>query len=147
MAARRVEVVEMMISCGLSERQQERVWEMWSEGRSSYAMARILGTYKQYVLRCVHATGGIKPAPRKRAECQLSRGEREEISRGLACEDSFRAIGRAIGRPHTTVSREVNRNGGRRRYRAEHAEEAAWERARRPKPSKLGLNSRLRAVV
>jgi IS30 family transposase len=73
--------------------------------------------------------------------------EREEISRGLAHGDGFREIGRAIGRSHTTVSREVNRNGGPRRYRAQHAEEAAWERARRPKPSMLHLSSRLRAIV
>ena len=45
--------------------------------------------------------------------------EREEISRGLARGECFRAIGKAIGRDHTTVSREVNRNGGRTSYRAE----------------------------
>jgi IS30 family transposase len=73
--------------------------------------------------------------------------EREEISRGLARDESFRAIGRAIGRPHTTVAREVNRNGGRRRYRAQRAERATWKRARRPKLSKLALDSRLREVV
>ena len=74
-------------------------------------------------------------------------GEREEVLRGLACGESFRAIGRAIGCPHTTVAREVNRNGGRRRYRAQRAERATWKRARRPKLSKLALDSRLRGVV
>jgi IS30 family transposase len=73
--------------------------------------------------------------------------DREEISRGLARGDGFREIGRAIGRSHTTVSREVNQNGGPRRYRAQRAEEAAWERARRPKPSKLHLSFSLRAIV
>jgi IS30 family transposase len=73
--------------------------------------------------------------------------EREEISRGLARGESFRAIAMTIGRPHTTVSREVDRNGGRRCYRAQRADEAAWGRARRPKPAKLELNSALRAVV
>jgi IS30 family transposase len=73
--------------------------------------------------------------------------EREEISRGLARGDGFRAIGSQIGRCHTAVSREVNRNGGRARYRALHAEAAAWDRARRPKPSKLALNSALRELV
>jgi IS30 family transposase len=73
--------------------------------------------------------------------------EREEISRGLARGESFRAIARQIGRPHTTVSREVGRNGGRRGYRAQSAEAAAWRRARRPKPSKLAANVALRAVV
>src|SRR2546423_553614 len=131
----------------LTQRQQERVWELWREGRSAHAIGRELGTYYQYVLRCLHVTGGIKPPPRRRAQCQLSISEREEISRGLARGDSFRTIARAIARPHTTVAREVNRNGGRTRYRAGRADECAWKRARRPKPAKLALNARLRAVV
>jgi IS30 family transposase len=77
----------------------------------------------------------------------LSASEREEISRGLACGDGVRAIARRIGRSHTTVSREVARNGGRERYRADRAEAAAWERARRPKPAKLASSPRLRAAV
>jgi IS30 family transposase len=95
----------------------------------------------------VGRTGGVRPAARRRRACCLSRAEREEISRGLARGESFRAIGRAIGRPHTTVSREVGRNGGRERYRAQPADEAAFERARRPKPAKLRLNPKLRAIV
>jgi IS30 family transposase len=131
----------------LTERQQERVWELWAEGRSGYAIARELGTWPQYVHRCVGATGGVRPPVRRRSRSCLSMAEREEISRGLARGDGFREIGRVIGRSHTTVSREVNQNGGPRRYRAQRAEEAAWERARRPKPSKLHLSFSLRAIV
>jgi IS30 family transposase len=131
----------------LTERQQERVWELWAEGRSGYAIARELGTWPQYVHRCVGATGGVRPPVRRRSRSCLSMTDREEISRGLARGDGFREIGRAIGRSHTTVSREVNQNGGPRRYRAQRAEEAAWKRARRPKPSKLHLSSGLRAIV
>jgi IS30 family transposase len=43
------------------------------------------------------------------------------------------------------VSRELTRNGGRPRYRAQAA--AAFRRAQRPKPAKLVLEPRLRAVV
>ena len=129
------------------EWRRERVWELWVEGYSLHAIAREVGMARDNVTACVAASGGVRPAPRKRAEWCLSLGEREEVSRGLACGESFRAIGRAIGRPHTTVAREVNRNGGRRRYRAERAERAAWKRARRPKLSKLALDSRLRGVV
>jgi IS30 family transposase len=63
--------------------------------------------------------------------------EREEISRGIARGDSDREIARALGRSHTTIGREIRRCGGRRRYRAHFAEEEAWLRARRPKPTKL----------
>jgi IS30 family transposase len=135
-----------MLRC-LSQHEQERVWELWAEGRSAHAIGRELGTYPQYVGLCVRATGGVRPPVRRRSECCLSKAEREEISRGLARGDSFRVIGAAIGRSHTTVSREVKRNGGCARYRAEHADDAAWKRARRPKPSKLSLNAELRAIV
>jgi hypothetical protein len=129
------------------EWRRERVWELWVEGHSVHAISREVGMARDHVTACVAVSGGVRPAPRRRAEGCLSLGEREEISRGLARGESFRAIGRAIGRPHTTVAREVNRNGGRRRYRAQRAESATWKRARRPKPSKLAADSRLRGVV
>jgi IS30 family transposase len=103
--------------------------------------------FRTSVTKCLNATGGVRPRPRKRAEGCLAAAEREEISRGLARGESFRAIARQIGRPHTTVAREVNRNGGRRRYRARAADAAAWRRARRPKRSRLALNAPLRAMV
>jgi IS30 family transposase len=77
----------------------------------------------------------------------LSLAEREEISRGLAAEASFRAIAAGLGRSPSTISREVNANGGRRRYRAARADRAAWSRAARPKACKLAGNPRLRAIV
>jgi IS30 family transposase len=77
----------------------------------------------------------------------LRLAEREEISRGLAAGDSCRWIAQRLGRAPSTVSREVARNGGRRRYRAQAADAAADRRARRPKPAKLVLQPRLRAVV
>jgi IS30 family transposase len=126
---------------------RERIWELWAQGHSIHAIARTVGVFRSSVTRCLTTTGGVRPRPRRRSERCLSITEREEISRGLARRQSFRAIARQIGRPHTTVSREVNRNGGRRRYRAQRAEAEAWRRARRPKPSKLALNAALRAVV
>ena len=132
---------------GLSEREQERVWELWGEGTSLRAVARRLGARPEYVRRYVTSTGGVKPMPRKRSERCLSQREREEISRGLARGESCRRIAAAIGRTHTTVSREVNGNGGREGYRAHEADEAAWGRARRPKRAKLAVDSRLREVV
>lgn len=65
--------------------------------------------------------------------------DREEISRGLAAEESVRAIARRLGRAPSTVSREITRNGGRSRYRALAAEQAARARATRPKQCKLAL--------
>jgi IS30 family transposase len=73
--------------------------------------------------------------------------EREEISRGLAAGESLRAIAARLGRAASSVSREVDRNGGPRNYRAAKADERAWERARRPKRCLLAENYRLRDVV
>jgi IS30 family transposase len=45
------------------------------------------------------------------------------------------------------VSRELRRNGGRRRYRANRADRAAWERAKRPKTCKLAQTRVLARMV
>ena len=45
------------------------------------------------------------------------------------------------------MSREIQRNGGRDRYRASQADQAAWDRAQRPKPCKLALNRALARSV
>jgi len=53
----------------------------------------------------------------------------------------------SLGRAASTVSREINRNGGRRRYRASKADQSAWDRAHRPKTCKLVENPALARVV
>lgn len=79
---------------------------------------------------------------------RLSEDEREEIALGLATQESFRAIARRLGRPASTVSREVGRHGGRRQYRALKAHRRAGRWARRPKEGKLAENPHLaRAVI
>ena len=60
---------------------------------------------------------------RKRSRLALTLSDREEISRGLATGLSFRQIAQIINRAPSTISREVNRNGGRTQYRATMAEE------------------------
>jgi len=52
-----------------------------------------------------------------------------------------------LGWAASTISREVNHNGGRRRYRATTADRAAYRRAKRPKIAKLAANARLRERV
>jgi IS30 family transposase len=66
--------------------------------------------------------------------------EREEISRGLEGRLSLRCIARRLRRPASTISREVKRNGGNDRYRAVQSDQAAWDRACRPKLCKLACN-------
>ncbi|MEV0253727.1 MarR family transcriptional regulator [Streptomyces sp. NPDC050732] len=64
---------------------------------------------------------------------RLTAGERKEIEAGLAEGLTYTAIARRIGRPTSTVTREVARNNGPGGYRAEHADRAeAWRRRNRP---------------
>jgi IS30 family transposase len=77
----------------------------------------------------------------------LSLAEREEIAVGVAAGESLRAIAARLGRPASTVSREVRRNASGLGYRAVAAQAQAEARARRPKTAKLAGNARLRAQV
>jgi IS30 family transposase len=85
-------------------------------------------------------TGGVRPAPKQRSRLALTLAEREEVSRGITAGHSMRAIAVQLGRAPSTISREINRNGGRHRYRANQADEAAWQRAHRSKTCKLAQN-------
>lgn len=133
---------------GLTQAQQERIWEVRAEGLSDAALVRRLGLSRRQVSRYLDACGGIRPRrPRRRGPERLALAEREEISGGIARCDSDRQIGRDLGRSHTTIAREIDRCGGRHRYRAHFADEEAWLRARRPKPGKLERCPELRRVV
>ena len=78
---------------------------------------------------------------------RLGLAEREEISRALAKAASSAAIARGLGRPASTVTREIDRNGGLEAYRARRAHADTCERARRPKPTKFEQQPVLAAVV
>jgi IS30 family transposase len=131
----------------LSETEKQQIWEQLRGGVSYRTIALKLGRSSATVRDYVAVTGGVRPAVRVRRAGCLSAWEREEISRGLAAGQSLRTIARRLGRPPSTVCREVNRNGGRCDYRAAKAEEAAWARACRPKVCRLAANRRLRQVV
>ena len=116
--------------------------------------------------------GGVKPrfpveGPRRRP--RLNFEEREEISLGVAAQESVRDIARRLGRAPSTISREIKNNScaGRGRYRPQYRFGAHWRggplrrprytptaahacsqrRARRPKLGKLAGNQRLRVEV
>jgi IS30 family transposase len=131
----------------LSEATKDGIWELRAEGLSDREIGRRLGLPRGSVSNHLARTGGIRPRARRRPERCLSFEEREEISRAIAGGHSARAIARALRRSHTTIAREINRCGGRRRYRAHAAEREAWRRSRRPRPTRLELSPELRRVV
>ena len=77
----------------------------------------------------------------------LMLADREEISRGLAESLEYKEIGLRLGRDSSVISREVARHGGRERYRAAAAHEAACAGRERPKIFAVERSPRLRAVV
>ncbi|MFC0069385.1 helix-turn-helix domain-containing protein [Umezawaea endophytica] len=62
---------------------------------------------------------------------RLTSQERRRIAAGLADGLGYAEIARRLGRPTSTVSREVTRNGGGADYRADRAQRATGRRARR----------------
>ncbi len=69
---------------------------------------------------------------------RLSLADREEIRVGLEQGGTYTAIAGRLGRAVSSVSREVNANGGRDGYRAHRAHQAAYERSRCPKTPEVG---------
>src|SRR5829696_4587815 len=134
-------------SWGLSAAEQDEVWARWRRGQSLRLIARQLGKRVPSVRAFVLQTGGVRQHPPRRAQRSLSMAEREEISRGVAAGEPCRQIAARLGRAPSTVSRELDRNGGRGCYRAQVADAAAFRRAQRPKPAKLVTEPRLREVV
>ncbi len=131
----------------LTAAHKTELWRRWRRGESLNAIGRALGRIAKVVRYEVARTGGIPPAARQRSRLALTLPEREAISRGLASGTSVRQISRQLRRAPSTVSREVRRHGGRRRYRAATADAAAWARGRRPKRCRLATYPALRDAV
>ena len=130
-----------------TEADKSLMWDRWQKGESLNAIARLFDRHHSAIQGILSRTGGIRPSERRRSCLALTIAEREEISRDVVAGHSIRSIAMSLGRAPSTVSREISRNGGRRRYRANQADRAAWDRARRPKICKLAENRALARIV
>jgi IS30 family transposase len=130
-----------------TETDKSLMWDRWQKGESLQTIAQLFGRNHSSIAGILSRTGGIRPPPRRRSRRALTLSEREEISRGIVAGQSLRSIATSLGRAPSTVSREINRNGGRRRYRANSADQAAWDRAHRPKTCKLAEHPELASIV
>jgi transposase, IS30 family len=88
---------------------------------------------------------------------RLSFEEREEIACGLAAQESIRSIARRLGRPSSTISREIAQHSFHRHavtfdrpemtYKASSAHRSAMTSRARPRPAKLTRRGPLRTQV
>jgi IS30 family transposase len=127
--------------------QKSEIWDRWRRGESLNSIGRLFDRPSSSIFNMLAPTGGIRPPPRQRSRLALTLAEREEISRGIVGSLSLRTIATQLGRTPSTISREVERNGGLVHYRASQADQAAWDRARRPKLCKLACNQSLSRTI
>lgn len=130
-----------------SSAQRKEIWDRWQRGKLMSSIGRVFDRQSPSVFSVISPTGGIRPVDRKRNKKALSLAEREEISRGLSVKHSLRAIALKLGRAPSTISREVRHNGGPSDYWATTSEQAAWNRALRPKKCKLAFYPALSRAV
>lgn len=130
-----------------SQSQKALMWERWRQGATLHQIAALFDRSHTSVQGILARHGGICPPERCRSAVALTLAEREEISRALAEGKSIRSIAARLGRSPSTISRELRRNGGADNYRAVQADEAAWDRARRPQRCKLAKNRPLAKLV
>jgi len=130
-----------------TESQKALMWERWQKGDSLQKIAQLFDRNHSSIERILAESGGIRPAQRRRSRLALSLAEREDISRAVVADHSIRSIATSLGRAPSTISREIERNGGQESYRASRADQAAWDRAHRPKTCKLVDNRALAHLV
>ena len=130
-----------------TDSQKALMWERWKQGQTLHQIAGLFDRHHGSVRQILAETGGIRPPERRRSCLALTLAEREEISLAVVAGFSIRAIATALGRAPSTVSREIKRNGGQESYRANQADQAAWDRGHRPKVCKLVQNRALACTV
>lgn len=129
-----------------------RFWAAIADGAGTAEAGAAAGVSEPVAYRWFRHAGGVNPRlPAETSDRYLSSAEREDIALWRAQGCGVREIARRLGRDASTVSRELRRNASTRTYRLEYkASIAQWHagrRARRPKPSKLEIDARLRTYV
>lgn len=123
------------------------MWERWKAGEFLHQIVRLFDRNHSSIQKILQVTGGVRPTPRGRSPRMLTLAKREEILRCLSAGQTIRSIASWLGRAPSTISREVSHNGGCESYRARQADQAAWDRALRPKRCKLIDNPTLARMV
>jgi transposase, IS30 family len=135
---------------GVSPARVRLVADQLAAGLNPVQAARAAGVSKSFAYVLHHKMGGVyRPPGTACSDRYLDREERYEIARLREAGLPMRQIAARLGRAPSTISRELARNAAPRTggYQPERADRLAWERQRRPKPSKLSGRPVLRAAV
>ena len=109
-----------------TQEEKDLVFDLWKQGAGFSDISRVIDAKPGSIFTILRDHGGIKPDKRKRHINHLTLEEREEIRAGLSAKMSIRSIARKLDRSPSTISREINRNRGRRWYKAVDADRRAW---------------------
>jgi IS30 family transposase len=124
--------------------------DLLAAGLSPTRAAPLAGVSHGYACNLHHTMGGVYRPPGVIYSARyLDREERYELARLRELGLSARAVAARMGRSPSTICRELARNADPRtgRYQPERAHRLAWERQRRPKPSRLSRCPALRERV
>jgi IS30 family transposase len=125
------------------------VLDAMASGLNPRQAARLTGVSATFARNWHHKVGGVyRPPGTTYSDRYLNRDERYELVRLIESGLSMRTVAAQLGRAPSTISRELARNRGpSAHYQPERAEQLAWVRQRRPKPSKLSGHPQLAEVV
>ena len=129
---------------------QELVFSLLRRGVRVGQIERQTGVSRRSVGRLRASLGGMpRPFDAEYDARYLTLLERQEIARLDDLGASIRTIAARLQRSPSTISRELRRNTDPRtgHYLPHTAHTLAWQRQRRPKPSKLASHPALREVV
>jgi IS30 family transposase len=126
------------------------VLDYLAAGMNPLRAARAAGVSHGFAYGLHHTMGGVyRPPETTYSDRYLDREERYEIARLRESGLSKREVARRTRRSPSTICRELARNADPRTgaYQPERADRLAWQRQRRPKPSKLARDPALRQAV
>ncbi len=126
-----------------TDNRKAEIWDRRQPGESMRSIGCGFDRNSSSIFPLLSRTGDIRQLARTRSRPALTHCDREEISGGLGAQRSFRAIARQLRRAPWTISRVVERNGDRAGYRAARSDQAARDRALRPRLCKLACRRSL----
>jgi transposase, IS30 family len=131
----------------VTEELRREILRLLRTGLTASEVGRRINRSPTIVYNLIKEMGGVFRIEEQASGLRLGLEEREEIAHGLARGESIRQIARVLGRAPSTVSREVNANGGRGGYRPWGAQRRAQRLRMRPRTAKLLTCQRLRTRV